>query len=305
MPKSTKATLLSRVDNVLQLMLMGAQFPQIRQYALGKGWNVSDRQLRRYKKFAYQRMARSTKRKTEELRGRHLMQRQFLYARAIKDNDNRTALQALGDEAALLGLYPATKISTATASGRQALAASQPPPLGCGERLAKILNAQARGDHAELKLMEHISPIHAFPLHDTHWAESMLHITSLEYVNIQLDQLVLFLYLMNRADDKDDPNRSAMRSKILLACRFRAVDEAWQTFTQRVGVDGDFLVQGNYLGRMLELGRELMGAFLPTPEEFTLIFMDDEQPWEEMPSGAALAKKWYRRIARLLEEPAA
>ena len=305
MPKSTNATLLSRVDDVLQLMLMGAQFPQIRQYALGKGWNVSDRQLRRYKKVAYQRMARSTKRKTEELRGRHLMQRQFLYARAIKDNDNRTALQTLSDEAALLGLYPATKISTASASGRQTLAASQPPPLGCGERLAKIMNAQARGDHAELKLMEHISPIQAFPLHDTHWAESMLHITSLEYVNMQLDQLVLFLYMMNRADDKDDPNRCATRSKILLACRFCAVDEAWQTFTQRVGVDGDFLVQGNYMGRMLDLGRELIATFLPTPEQYILLFMEDEKPWEEMPSGAPLAKKWYRRIARLLEEPAA
>ena len=43
MPKSDQATVLPRVDDVLRLILAGAEFADIRQYASEQGWQVSER----------------------------------------------------------------------------------------------------------------------------------------------------------------------------------------------------------------------------------------------------------------------
>jgi hypothetical protein len=80
-----------------------AEFAEIRQFASDSGWNVTDRQLWRYQRAAYRKVVKITERDRVGLLGRHLMQRRSLYARAIKDNDLRTALQVLRDEAELQG----------------------------------------------------------------------------------------------------------------------------------------------------------------------------------------------------------
>ena len=118
MAKSNKATVSRRVLEVLRLTLAGAEFPEIQQYASEKGWDISERQLRRYLELAYQELGETAQRDRQQLIGRHMMQRRALYARALKANDIRTALQVLRDEAALLGLYAPTKIAPTTPDGK-------------------------------------------------------------------------------------------------------------------------------------------------------------------------------------------
>ena len=47
MAKSDKVTVESRVHDVLRLMLAGAEFADILQFASKQGWDVGERQIRR------------------------------------------------------------------------------------------------------------------------------------------------------------------------------------------------------------------------------------------------------------------
>ncbi len=96
---ASKSTIRHRVQEVLRLTLAGAEFPEIRQHATQQGWEVSDRQIRRYMEAAYRHFSKMTIRDVEQLLGRHIMQRRSLFARALKNNDLRTALAILQDEA--------------------------------------------------------------------------------------------------------------------------------------------------------------------------------------------------------------
>jgi hypothetical protein len=109
MSRSSKVTVDSREREVLRMLLDGAEFAEIRQFASDSGWNVTDRQLWRYQRAAYRKVVKITERDRVGLLGRHLMQRRSLYARALKANDIRTALAVLQDEAELQGLYPVKK----------------------------------------------------------------------------------------------------------------------------------------------------------------------------------------------------
>ncbi len=73
---------LRRVDDVLRLILAGAEFADIRQYASEQGWQVSERQVRRYQEAAYLRLAETADRDREQLRplNRHVLRRRFLTA---------------------------------------------------------------------------------------------------------------------------------------------------------------------------------------------------------------------------------
>ena len=46
MPKADNTTVLLRVEEVLRIRIDGAQFHDIREYAVEKAWGVSDTQLR-------------------------------------------------------------------------------------------------------------------------------------------------------------------------------------------------------------------------------------------------------------------
>jgi hypothetical protein len=115
MSRSDKATLIQRVQDVLRLILSGAEFAAIRQFASANGWNVTDRQVRRYQEAAFRGVAKIARRDRVQLLGRHIMQRLALYARALKNNDLRTALLILRDEAELEGLYPSANGARAAA----------------------------------------------------------------------------------------------------------------------------------------------------------------------------------------------
>jgi hypothetical protein len=120
-PKSTLAEVRRRVYEVLKLRLGGAEFADLREYALApeQRWDVSDGQLWRYVRAADRLCKRQFDAKAEHLLARHLLQRRQLYAHAMGAGDFRTALAVLQDEAKLEGLYPPTKIAPTNPNGDQ------------------------------------------------------------------------------------------------------------------------------------------------------------------------------------------
>lgn len=119
MGKSTKAETANRLRDVAKLMVAGAEFAEIRQFASERQWGISDRSIRRYMEKAYKRMAEASKRDSKQLLGRHLMQRRALYARCLKQGDHRTALSVLKDEADLQGVYPQRMSTIRRATARR------------------------------------------------------------------------------------------------------------------------------------------------------------------------------------------
>ena len=104
--KSTKAEAQKRVEEVLSLRLLGAEFLDIRQHASAQKWDVSDRQLWRYIAAGDELLARTLERDREKLFRRHIAQRRALYARTMAASDYSTAARILKDEAELCNLYP-------------------------------------------------------------------------------------------------------------------------------------------------------------------------------------------------------
>ena len=108
--KCDEFTVRSRVEEIYKIVLMGANFVDIRQYASRKGWGVCDRQLRRYYKKCEMLLSRMREKSYEKNMDRHIAQRQFLYAQTMGAAQYQTALGVLRDEAKLLNLYPPEKV---------------------------------------------------------------------------------------------------------------------------------------------------------------------------------------------------
>jgi hypothetical protein len=117
--KATAATIRARVEDVLRILLDGAQPWDIRQYVSGREaagappWAVpqgskplSERQIRRYCDQADRLIAESCRTHRKQLLRRHLAQRRNLLARALNIGDLRTALAVLDSLAKLLALFP-------------------------------------------------------------------------------------------------------------------------------------------------------------------------------------------------------
>jgi hypothetical protein len=110
--KATRATVRQRVESVMKLRLLGAEFHDLRAFAneedaeTGRPWNVSDRQLWRYCHQADALLEKNLEKDKGKLFARHIGQRRALYARAMESGDWKAALAILKDEAELLGLYP-------------------------------------------------------------------------------------------------------------------------------------------------------------------------------------------------------
>jgi hypothetical protein len=119
MAKAPRITVTARVHTVLRLLISGAGYSEVRQYATDQNWKLSERQLRRYMEAANRLFVEAVERNRDQLLGRHLLQRRALYARALKNGDVKTALQVLQDEAALLGLYAPVKVAPTTPDGQQ------------------------------------------------------------------------------------------------------------------------------------------------------------------------------------------
>jgi hypothetical protein len=154
--KATKAVVLQRVEAVLQIVLLGGEFPDIRQYAsendpdTGRPWNVSERQLWRYQQAALKLCVRRLEKDREKTFARHLLQRRAMYARAMEAGDWRTALAVAKDEAELHGLYPPKKVAPTSPDGdspyNAGLAALLPELRAAVDRLGQGVGGPHPGD---------------------------------------------------------------------------------------------------------------------------------------------------------------
>jgi hypothetical protein len=289
MAKSNTATVLSRVNDVGRLILSGAEFAEIRQYATDQNWKVSGRQIRRYMQKCYTRLAQATDRDRKELLGRHLMQRRAIYARSLKNGDLRTALQTLRDEAELEGLYPSPQASAEQALKHQL--GIQSSPLSRRELVARQLAAEAKGDEKELAVVKSLAPTGVYTFPSTMLPIAHLHILTLVYIWEQLEQMASFLHAMwhfniavrmkdepkeeleptaepaEESDDELDAESAWLDIGLVAAYRFRIGREAWEQFCEGIGVDGNLLVAGNYQGFMLEMGEGRLSSVAPSEDQ--------------------------------------
>ena len=296
MAKSDKATVLRRVQEVVRLLIAGAEFNEIRQYASDHDWQVSSRQVHRYVARAYKRLSKSGKRDREQLLARHLGQRRALYARAVKGNDVRAALQVLRDEAHLQGIYPPTKIAPTTPDGNYPYAGPQVVPLSRQVRLARKLKAEARNDKTELQLVEQATPYVHYRLPDTAFPTMAVHTVTLIYVTEQLDYAALFFqamwYTMAFGDEDGDWDFVANIS----AYRFRIGQEAWRQLMQKLGINGAWLVRSNHAGTALNLCAKRLSGIAPSAEQMTDVLKSRGLPSDEMVTADDLYRSWRKML---------
>ncbi len=108
--KCTKETIAKRVEEIADLLLLGATPTNIRQYAVEQKWNVSERNVYRYIADAHKVIAKSVDKNRSRLLAWHHASRRALYARCMAVSDYGTASRLMKDEAELLGLYPPKEI---------------------------------------------------------------------------------------------------------------------------------------------------------------------------------------------------
>src|SRR5262245_41663861 len=110
----SKGEIMKRVEEALQILLLGGEFMDVRNHAEENKWGVGATQIRRYMSKAYDLIQKRAEKDKGRLLARHLMQRRTMYARAMEQNDIRAALAVAQDEAELIGLYPPKKTALTT-----------------------------------------------------------------------------------------------------------------------------------------------------------------------------------------------
>src|SRR5262249_39140824 len=138
--KSDKATVKKRVEEVLDLRLLGATLSDIRRYASEQTppWNVSDRQLERYIQASDQLLDSLLEKDRQKNFNRQIAQRRALYSRTVAWSHYRTALSILIDEDRLLAMYPAKKTEHTFTQGQGA----SPEDVDAGYVLAEAYRRQ-------------------------------------------------------------------------------------------------------------------------------------------------------------------
>jgi hypothetical protein len=135
MARSTKVETEQRIEQVYKLLLGGAAFPDIREFASApeQNWNVSDKQIRRYMTAAHERIQKYAQAKEATNFALALLRRDQLYAHAMGAGDFRTALAVDQDRCKLLGLYAPLKVAPTNPEGTLPYA-----PLSDSERAAAL-----------------------------------------------------------------------------------------------------------------------------------------------------------------------
>lgn len=107
--RSTNDELASRIEAVTRYRLAGASLADLRQIASESGWQVSERQLRRYVEQSDEVLASHVEKRRDRLLNLSIGRRELLYAKSVELGDYRTASAILKDLDTLLDLYPAAK----------------------------------------------------------------------------------------------------------------------------------------------------------------------------------------------------
>jgi hypothetical protein len=296
--KANKATSIRRTQEITRLVLAGAEFPEIRQYASDQGWDLSERQIRRYLRRAYQELAQSAHRNRDELLGRHLMQRRALYARALKQQDIKTALSVLKDEASLEGLYHSPSADGKDHSATQPAFQSR---MSRAKRTVKFVNATAQNDKQELELLRAATPQYQYLFPDTMLPSLMLQVMALQYVNEQLDYAGMFL-LGAWQDSSTDNDGSADFWLITNAYMYRVGHEGWQLFLDQSGLDGDALIKGNYQGQLIKLANENLLKVAPSEEQMQALLQQQSGEQQELVTPEIKAREWRKMFLSACRE---
>jgi hypothetical protein len=298
MAKSTRTTITRRVQEVSKLLLAGAEFADIRQFASDRGWNVSERQVRRYVDIAHERFEAATRRDRRQLLGRHLLQRRVLYARCIKAGDNRTALNVLRDEACLQGVYPATKVSSTTSEGLP----PYPGPLSFKtilKHVAAQLAAECSGKHQDGVPFGPDIPTRIYELPVTELVMQMLHSMALSHVNQQLERALMFVAAMSHLQEDDLPANVWRLSAELAAYQFRVGREGWRMFTEGIGVDGAQLIRANHSALWLHHFGPAIDEVAPPAEELEPKLIQSGMAEAPLRTPADEARDWRRALKSL------
>jgi hypothetical protein len=150
--KASKTTIAARVEEVLQIILDGAQPWEVRRHVADKeaageapwtipegGKPLSERQLTRYVAQAERLMAEACSATRRKRLRRHLARRQNLYAKALALGDVKAALAVLRDTAELEALYPPKRLKVDGNGGK-----ADDAELSDAERLAALQALYAR-----------------------------------------------------------------------------------------------------------------------------------------------------------------
>lgn len=307
MPKSDKATVLSRIQDLTKLVLAGAEFGDIRQYAAERDWKLSERQLRRYQEMVYEKLAESTQRNRDQLLGRHLMQRRALYARAVKASDFRAALMILKDEAELEALYPPTKIAPTSPDGTLPYTPGFVGPkiesaLTRRQRVVKRINALADKDREELKLLRQVTPKQMYLLRDTMLPEQMLYVLALQHITEQLDRAGMYLFGCWSANIHAGEVDGGFREFILAtnAYLFKVGHDGWRLFCQQMKINGDYLISSNYHGALLQIANENLLTDAPDADYVRQVMTSYSTEFGgELKTAEDEAKRWRRMFRKV------
>jgi hypothetical protein len=131
-----RATVLTRVEQVLALRLTGADLTEIRRFASAQvpPWNVSDRQLERYCQASDKLLEERLDLDRKRLLRLHVARRRALYSKCMASRDFTNARLVMADEAELLHLYTPAPATPEAADNN---------PVKTAE-LVKVLSARLR-----------------------------------------------------------------------------------------------------------------------------------------------------------------
>ena len=309
MAKTAQSTIRKRIDEVMRILIAGGELAEVKQYAQDQQWGVRTRQLKRYCHAAYLRMEKSTYRDRRQLLGRHLGVRKVLFAKSFKHGDMRTALQIVRDEAELLGLYPPTKVAPTTPDGEHPYDPNSPSAIPKRDRLVRQIRAMQNNDKMELRMLEKLTPVYLYRMSDIHQAQQTLYVQAILHANGQLETLCWFLQIMWSISDswlpgakENGPHSEKLDwAAKLLAYRYKTDHEAWVKYTSDLGIDGEYLLRGNYSGTALEK----LGAYLldhaPTVDELREWYASKGTNLDGLGTVEDQTKKLWKDLKHILE----
>jgi hypothetical protein len=237
----------------------------------------------------------------KQLLGRHLMQRRALYARAMKVSDVKTALNVLKDEAQLQGLYTAVKNGDVTSPGGNPLLTG-PSPISREERFYRTLAAEAKDDKPERRLMEHLTPQLCYRFTDLTIARQMLHLIAVTHAAEMLDHAGMIMMAMWRMGLNDDEDGTWNLIGSCHAHRFKVQQDAWERFTDELGVDGNALIAGNHQGSLLSLFTDQIYELASPQEEFLAMFSSQGGNLDRLPTVDGIVQWWRELLGEVLGE---
>jgi len=292
MGKISKIDKQKRVQQVLRLLTAFADPSEIRRLAEAQGWDLSDRQLRRYVSAARKQFEQAATRNRRQAFGRHLKQLEAQGQLAMKNGNQLVVLRVLHDLAKIQGLYPRTR-GTSRASEEDPLKApARSSSVLRSVRLARLLAAQSRGDADESQLLLEAAPLQFFRIPDTTLAILQLHILEKLHFAEQIEQLGVLLLAITNLEHEPQCVLIAQ----LAAYRLKAAEEGWREFIRSQGL-AELSTIGNATANWWEQWRERILAIAPSRQDAVAAVRSSGLPAPRLVRAEDFAKRWRAAYA--------